>query len=213
MATIAERILEALRFGPLDDDALAKRLDVRPRQSINQAARRLEREGRLRRYDGPDRKIVNALVDHTVVSRLVPDEPIFIESLKVPEDVVKRAVKAHLEAQGFAVAVAWGRERGIDIDARHIDGRRYVIEAKGGVGMGAQQVNYFLGALGELIQRMADDKAVYGLALPDNRQYRGLVERLPRLARQRLGLVVFWVKRHGEGDWQVVVDERTRGSS
>jgi hypothetical protein len=51
--------------------------------------------------------------------------------------------------------VAWGRVRGIDIDARHPDGRRYVIEAKAEVGRnGPQQVNYFVGMLGELVQRM-----------------------------------------------------------
>jgi DNA-binding GntR family transcriptional regulator len=42
--TIAERIVqELLRTRlPLDDDELARRLDVRPRQTINQACRRLE---------------------------------------------------------------------------------------------------------------------------------------------------------------------------
>jgi hypothetical protein len=34
-----------------------------------------------------------------------------------------------------------------------------------------------IGALGELLQRMTESNAVYGLALPDNAQYRGLVER------------------------------------
>ena len=53
MATIAERILQAIRVsGPLDDDALAKRLDVSPRQTINIAARKLEKLGLVRRYRG-----------------------------------------------------------------------------------------------------------------------------------------------------------------
>ena len=95
--------------------------------------------------------------------------------------------------------VAWGRVRGIDIDARHPDGRRYVIEAKAEVGRnGPQQVNYFLGMLGELVQRMDDTQASYGIALPDNRQYRGLVDRLPALAKERLRLAVFWVCRRGD---------------
>ena len=37
--------------------------------------------------------------------------------------------------------------------------------------------------------------ASYGIALPDNRQYRGLVNRLPALAKERLRLAVFWVSR------------------
>jgi hypothetical protein len=95
--------------------------------------------------------------------------------------------------------VAWGHVRGIDIDARHPDGRRYVIEAKAEAGKnGAQQVNYFIGMLGELVQRMNDPRASYGIALPFNRQYRGLVDRLPSLAKDELHLSVFWVSREGD---------------
>lgn len=74
MATIAERILEAIQFGPLDDDVLAERLGVSPRQSINQAARRLEQQGRLRRFTGPDEKIVNALPEHPMPESPRPAE-------------------------------------------------------------------------------------------------------------------------------------------
>lgn len=74
-----------------------------------------------------------------------------------------------------------------------------MLEAKGAVARNAQQVNYFLGALGELVQRMDDPSATYGLALPDNRQYRGLVSRLPALAVQRLGLVFYLVARSSDG--------------
>jgi hypothetical protein len=49
-------------------------------------------------------------------------------------------------------------------------------------------VNYFIGALGELLQRMSDPAAAYGLALPDNLQYRGLLRRLPELIWERLRL-------------------------
>lgn len=61
--TIAVRVLDELRRCPdaLDDDQLAHRLDISPRQTINQVCRRLERAGRLRRYLGPGGKIVNDL--------------------------------------------------------------------------------------------------------------------------------------------------------
>jgi hypothetical protein len=72
-----------------------------------------------------------------------------------------------------------------------------LLEAKGEVGRGAQQVNYFLGALGELLQRMSDPQVRYGLVLPHNRQYGGLVARLPALAVDRLGLEVYFVARDG----------------
>lgn len=212
MATLAERILNAIRYAPLDDDVLSKRLGVGHRQAVNQAARRLEAEGHLQRLIGPDGKIVNALPDMPVQKTHEPTQvletpepaplgvaPGGIGESRITEDEVKEAVRGHLTARGFDVAVAWGRVRGIDIDARHPDGRRYVIEAKAEVGRnGPQQVNYFLGMLGELVQRMDDAQASYGIALPDNRQYRGLVQRLPGLAKERLRLAVFWVSRRGD---------------
>jgi hypothetical protein len=113
---------------------------------------------------------------------------------------VKEAVRSFLAADGFAVEVAWGRAPGIDIVARHTDGRRYVIEAKAEIGIaGAQQHNYFVGMLGELVQRMDDPESTYAIALPDNRQYRGLVDRLPELAKKRLSLAVFWANRTASG--------------
>lgn len=123
---------------------------------------------------------------------------------RITEDGVKAAVRDYLASQGYDVKVAWDRTRGIDVDARHPDGTRQVIEAKAETGTsGAQQVNYFIGMLGELLHRMDDESASYGIALPLNRQYKGLVDRLPRLARDRLGLNVFWVERDGQGTLRV----------
>lgn len=89
-----------------------------------------------------------------------------------------------------------GRETGIDIDARR-GADRLVLEAKGEAALSAQQVNYFIGALGELVQRMDDASARYGLALPDNPQYRSLVRRLPALVRERLYFVAIFVGKTG----------------
>ncbi len=103
--TIAARIREAIRYKPLDDDVLAFRLAVGQRPSINQAVRRLEAQGRLRRYVGGRGKIVNALVDVAPVPR-------FGAPLRAPgkqlisEDEVKLAVRDHLATQGFEIAVA-----------------------------------------------------------------------------------------------------------
>lgn len=199
MSTLAERILDALGSGPLDDDVLAHRLAVAQRQTVNQTARRMEGRGQLRRYQGPDGKIVNALVSPETPPVPSPAAPLSGDGPRISEDEVKRAVADHLSGHGFEVVVAWGRTRGIDLDARHPDGRRYVVEAKAEVALQPQQVNYFVGALGELVQRMDDAGAVYGLALPGNRQYRGLAARLPGLARRRLGLVLFWVTRGEDG--------------
>lgn len=218
MATIGDRILDAIRHAPLDDDVLAKRLGISQRQSVNQTARRLEAQGLLRRIPGPDGKIVNELLATGTPEPMPPARSLVTAEQRSPsrakpaagrnrpggdrisEDEVKEAVRAHLASHGFKVKVAWGRTPGIDVDASHQDGRRFVIEAKAEVGSaGAQQHNYFVGMLGELVQRMSDPGATYAIALPDNRQYRGLFERLPVLAKERFGLVVFWVDRGTDG--------------
>lgn len=58
-----DQIIELLRQAarPLDDDQLAKRAGITPRQTVNQICRSLEREGVLRRYPGAEGKIVNEL--------------------------------------------------------------------------------------------------------------------------------------------------------
>jgi hypothetical protein len=122
-------------------------------------------------------------------------QPVAVDD-RVTEDAVKRAVVAALEAKGWTVDVRWGRDKGIDLDA-HRGSDRLIVEAKGEAPAGPQQVNYFLGALGEIVQRMSDPTARYALALPDHPQYRSLVEGLPSLARQRLQLDVFFVDSTG----------------
>lgn len=61
--THRDRVLRTLRVigQPLDDDQLSTHTSIRPRQTVNQVCRTLEREGLLRRYIGSDGKIVNEL--------------------------------------------------------------------------------------------------------------------------------------------------------
>ncbi len=70
MQTVRERVLKALRLAthPLDDDELSGPLNIHPRQTVNQATRKLEREGLIRRVSGPDGKLVNVLADDAGVS-------------------------------------------------------------------------------------------------------------------------------------------------
>jgi hypothetical protein len=204
--TLADRILDELgrHQSGLADDELAVRLGV-IRQAVNQSARRLAVQGRLVR-DASGPKITNRIRGTAPLSPPAPPRAASPSGL-LAEDEVKAAVRDHLVAEGYEVSVAWGRTRGVDIDARGPAGR-LLLEAKGEVALQPQQVNYFVGALGELVQRMADGDARYGLALPDNRQYRGLVSRLPDVAWQRLGLIVFFVGRSPAG---CVVTREERG--
>lgn len=46
---------------------------------------------------------------------------------------------------------------------------------------------------------MSDPAAGYGLALPDNSQYRGLVSRLPALTWERLRFTVLFISKVPSG--------------
>lgn len=87
---------------------------------------------------------------------------------------MKTAIRDRFEAQGFTVQVAWGRVRGIDIETRR-GVEHWAIEAKGEAATDQMGGNYFLNALGELLQRMSDDRTRYAIALPENRRNLGLV--------------------------------------
>jgi hypothetical protein len=201
--TVADEILRCLENvkAPMTDSELAKAIG-KSHQTINQAARRLAEQRVIVRGPGPGGGILNALNKRSARQAMEWAKQEVAGRRQsgggglISEDQVKQAVKDHLETDGWKVRVAWGRAQGIDIEATK--GReRLVVEAKGEAELQPQQVNYFLGALGELIQRMDDPRAIYGLALPDNKQYRGLVARLPQLAVERLGLIVYWVKPGG----------------
>lgn len=72
-----DRILAALASSlePLDDDELARRAGISPRQAVNMRCREMEAEGILRRYRGPDGKIVNQLVAGPVGARRTTEPP------------------------------------------------------------------------------------------------------------------------------------------
>ena len=163
--------------------------------------RRLQSQGRLHRYVGPRSKIVNQVDGSSRAAPAPPAAPPAVPRQPIgeliSEDQVKAAVRDHLAARGLHVQVRWGRDRGVDITASGPH-ERWIIEAKGEVASPQQQGNYFLGALGELIQRMDDPYATYALALPENPRFRGLVDRLPALARHRLNLTVLrWPRCNG----------------
>jgi hypothetical protein len=107
-ATMQERILDALRRSnrPLDDDELAGQLNVSPRQTINQACRRLQKAGRLERFQGPDGKHVNSVTaqDHVTLSEQpeilaatpIPPAPGDSREQRQAEEVILRELGAQL---------------------------------------------------------------------------------------------------------------------
>ncbi|MEU4217153.1 hypothetical protein [Actinoplanes sp. NPDC026623] len=103
VASNRHRILEALRRGgrPLDDDRLSALAQVYPRQQVNQICRALEREGVVRRYSGPDQKLVNELTGNAIT--LIPaktDGPVGHEGDAAPEPIAMTGDPALVSAPG-----------------------------------------------------------------------------------------------------------------
>src|SRR5207249_8057046 len=97
-----------------------------------------------------------------------------------------------LEPKGWTVEVAWGRTRGIDIVALR-GAERWVIECKGIGSLAPMQNNYFVGVIGELTQRMSDDRAKHSIAFPDVPKFRRLWSELPAMVKERLQLSALFV--------------------
>lgn len=112
------------------------------------------------------------------------------------EDALNTALEAWLTREGWQFTIAWGKTRGIDVDARR-NHERWIIEVKGMGSRNQMRVNYFLGVLGETLQRMAEENTKYSIALPDMPQFRSLWERLPTVAKRRTQITALFVDENG----------------
>ena len=196
---LKERIMELVASEPgLSDRQLADRLlgPDRPQQPVNTAARELVAAKVLKRTPRSDGILGNYATGAELPPPPAPVALTATSTSDMSEDQVKAAIAAWLERDGWDVDVRWGRERGIDIEA-HRGSERWIIEAKGCGSRQPMRVNYFIGMLGETLQRMNDDDARYSIALPDMKQYRGLWNRLPRLAKDRTTISMLFVAEDG----------------
>lgn len=204
MPTLAERVAEFVPKNPgLTDREIADTLLGRaaPQQGVNQVCRRLAEDGVIARTRRSDNLIGNFPLEGAPTPNRTPitrtaNKTQVTSLLELNEDELKRALQGWLLKDGWTAAVAWGRTPGVDIAATRA-GERWLIEVKGAGSRPAMRVNYFLGALGELLQRMDDDRASYSIALPDLPQFRGLWERLPSLAKRRMGISALFVDARG----------------
>lgn len=200
MATLAQRILKAVELNPgMTDREIANELQGKSsaQQPVNIAARALASRGRLVR-----RKRADGLIGNYASDAALPEadaeqtRPKNHDVVALSEDEIKKVLEQWLAADGWTSKVAWGRTAGIDIDAKR--GReRWIIEVKGPGSSQPMRVNYFLGMLGETLQRMDSAAARYSIALPDLKQYRGLWERLPKLAKSRTTISLLLVDTAG----------------
>ncbi len=202
MPTTKERILDFLERNPGSTDSeIYKGLHLCCHQRANGAARELEQEGRVRRVkEGgyirnylPGQERIGGSKDRATGIRK-PDQAL-------GEDRVIEILREWLRRQGWILPTRADNRRGADIIAKK-GGRKWVIEAKGAGSRSQARVNYFLIALGQILQRMSDEQQVsYSVAFPDIRQYRSLWERLPGEAKSRIGVSALFVSKGG------IVDE------
>lgn len=125
-----DRILEALASSlePLDDDELARRAGISPRQAVNQLCRAMESEGVLRRFRGAEGKIVNQVVGGTSATRRPAEPPrppmrlhgLAVEPLtSVPIDTAAGDSQEQRLAEGHMLA-ALGKRLGLSLAPRRI---------------------------------------------------------------------------------------------
>ena len=146
-----------------------------------------------RGVESPDRFVLRPVAVRAVVRAHEPNAELGF----ISEDDVKRAVQSYLIENGWHCEVKWGQEHGIDIEA--VRGEScWIIEVKGQGSRSEMRVNYFIGMLGETLQRMNDPRARYSIALPDIQQFRRLWERLPGLAKARTGITALFVDSSGK---------------
>lgn len=198
MSFAAKLFAEIQRSPGLSDRELTDILrgaDKHPSQ-VNQEAHLLESAKRIvrrRRVDG----VIGNYPKGAVVEAVEPVKP---EIVRTPERLSEDELKEHLDewlqSNGWITRIAWRLARGIDIEASR-DGKRWLIEVKGLGSRQPMRVNYFLAALGETLQRMADADAKYSIAFPDIPQFRGLWSRLPELAKSRTTITALFVSSEG----------------
>lgn len=220
--TAIETIRKFLNENPTQaycDDCLSALLKIKPRQTVQQKTSALAKIYPFHRFSGRCArcKAIKFIVGLRSADSAGQSKQLFAaKSTTVEnsaptaadlsifsEDEVKEVLKRWLSATGWSVEIAWAKSRGIDIHARR-NNERWVIEVKGGGSLNAMRVNYFLGILGETLQRMDDANAMYSIALPDLKQFRNLWSRLPTLAKERTQISALFVTRDG------LVDKVTR---
>lgn len=201
MTSLSEQILRVVGETPgMTDREITDQLrgHKAPQQSINQTARALEVQGLLQRRKRPEDGLIGNYPSSFDVPKLskMPNQTSESSVEALSEDEIKLVLNDWLQSAGWTTQVAWGKRPGIDIAANRGQ-QRWIIEVKGPGSRSAMRVNYFIGILGETLQRMDDPRAQYSIALPDLKQYRKLWERLPELAKSRTTISLLLVSQEG----------------
>jgi len=214
--TIKERIVEYLKKHPegVDDDMLARNLNLSARQQANSRCNQLAKEGLVER-----RKVAGKIHNFWIGGKGggVPKQ---IESTKKPalnpetpkkdnwfwEGNVQAKVVGYLAGQGYSimsVADTASHQRGKDIEAEK-NGRPVWISVKGypkGTAKthpSTQAGHWFKQAVFDILEyRGEDDGVELGLALPDYSRYRDLTKKISWL-KSIARFTYYWVRESGE---------------
>lgn len=112
-----DRILDLLRSGvALDDDEIASKLGIEPRQTVNQVCRRLAGRGLITRTWGPTGKIVNGLADGAG-DRSPPSQPKALPRPSIAVTAGEDLVPASLARTLIILPCSGSKKPGGDVDA------------------------------------------------------------------------------------------------
>ena len=117
--------------------------------------------------------------------------------------VIEKTIK-YLGSRGWIIKEKHlGHEHKVDIKAFHpVNRRYYYIEAKGdpkkaSKSAEAQEENYFISAIGEIVLRIQSKKAsLYGIALPESHEHK--LKKVHKEVRKRLNLHFLIVRKNGK---------------
>jgi hypothetical protein len=212
--TTRQRIILFLQSHPegIDDDELAKALDLKARQQANMRCRELEKEGLVNRRQ-VDGKIHNFWAGKTIESVQLVTPILQNPQNYLPkyehwfwEGNIQTKVINYLTTQGYQIhssADTASHQRGIDIVAEK-DGKPFWVSVKG-YPQGTDRTNpsvqaghRFKQAIFDIIEyRERDKNVLLSVALPDYPRYHALAQKITWL-KPVADFSYFWVNEFGE---------------
>ena len=209
--TIKQRILMYLQTHPegIDDDDLARTLNLSARQQANTRCRELEKEGLVirRKVDG---KIQNFWTGKRIQTVIPPEIKSKVTDPKYNdwfwEGNVQSAVVMYLVSQAYqirSVADTASHQRGIDIIAEK-EGTNLWVSVKGyprgttKTNPSVQAGHWFKQAIFDIIEyRERNKDVILAVAFPDYPRYHNLVGKISWF-KSVANYSYFWVKENGE---------------
>ena len=192
-----EKIMDYVNKHPGATDREMRTSFKTTNQTINTTCRNLANKGLLVRINNPEK---GGLIGNYPTGKEPQVKPTIskraLEDDSLQEEDIKHILTEKLVSEGWNVKTAWGNTPGVDIEAKRGE-ERWLIEIKGPGSRNEMRNNYFIGILGEMLQRMDDPVARYSICFPDIEKYRRLWNELPSLAKKRTTIDILFVDKDG----------------